>query len=297
MSEGYRSGFVCLVGRPNVGKSTLINRLVGRTVAITADKPQTTRNRILGVKHGPDWQIVFVDTPGIHVASLALNRRMVATATQALREADLVLMLVEPGAEPTAEDRLVLEQVRAAGRPALLVLNKVDIAPEEAVLATLRAYGALGAFAELVPISARTGRNVERLERLVLERLPPGPPYFPPDQRTDQSEPALIAELVRQEVIRRTHQELPYKTAVRVERMEETPRRLVIVASIFVERDSQKGIVIGKGGRMLKAIGTAARKLIERLLGQPVYLELEVRVLERWSEDPRHLDALGYPEP
>ena len=178
MSEGYRSGFVCLVGRPNVGKSTLLNRLVGRTVAITADKPQTTRNRILGVKHGPDWQVVFVDTPGIHAASLALNRRMVATATQALREADLVLMLVEPGAEPTAEDRLVLEHVRAAGRPALLVLNKVDAAPEEAVLATLRAYGALELFAELVPISALSGRNVERLERLVVERLPPGPPYF-----------------------------------------------------------------------------------------------------------------------
>ena len=168
---------------------------------------------------------------------------------------------------------------------------------EAEVRRTLSAYDALGLFAELVPISALTGRNVARLERLVVERLPAGPPYFEPEQVTDQSEPALIAELVRAELIRRTAQELPYKTAVRVESMEEQPRRLVIAARIFVERDSQKGIVIGKGGRMLKSIGTAARKQIERLLGQPVYLELEVRVLERWSDDPRHLEALGYPKP
>jgi GTP-binding protein Era len=296
MSEPFRSGFVCLVGRPNVGKSTLLNRLVGRSIAITAPKPQTTRNRIMGVLHGPASQVVLVDTPGIHEARLPLNRRMVAYATAALQEADLVLVLVEPGVPPGAEDQLVLEHVRRAGRPAFLVLNKIDAAPQAEVLATLQAYGTLGLFAELVPISARTGHNVERLLRLVLERLPEGPPYFEPEQVTDQSEPALIAELVRQEVVRRTHAELPYRTAVRVERMEEQPRRLVIEASIFVERDTQKGILIGTGGRMLKGIGTAARKHIERLLGLPVHLALQVRVLERWSETPRHLDALGYPE-
>jgi GTP-binding protein Era len=296
MSEPFRSGFVCLVGRPNVGKSTLLNRLVGRTIAATAPRPQTTRNRILGVRHGAGHQVVFVDTPGIHAATQPLNRRMVAYATAALREADLVLVLVEPGRTPTAEDRLVLEQVRAAGRPALLVLNKVDAAPEAEVLETLQAYAAMELFAELVPISALTGRNVERLLSLVTARLPEGPPYFEPDQVTDQSEAAVIAELVRQELVRRMQQELPYKTAVRVEHMEEEPRRLVVHATIFVERESQKGIVIGKGGRMLKAIGTAAREQIVRLLGMPVHLELHVRVLERWSETARHLDALGYPE-
>jgi GTPase len=297
MSEPYRSGFACLAGRPNVGKSTLLNRLVGRTVAITAPKPQTTRTRILGVQHGAGFQVVWVDTPGIHEASQPLNRRMVAYATAALAEADLVLMLVEPGPEPTAEDRLVLSHVQRAGRPALLVLNKMDAAPQAVLLATLQAWAALHPFAELVPVSALKGRNVEKLAALVAARLPAGPPYFELDQVTDQSEPALIAELVRQELVRRTHQELPYRTAVRVERMEQQPRNLHIEASIFVERDSQKGIVIGKGGRMLKTIGSAARAQIERLLGMPVYLGLQVRVLERWSEEPRHLEALGYPEP
>jgi GTP-binding protein Era len=299
MGEAFRSGFVCLVGRPNVGKSTLLNRLVGRPISITAEKPQTTRNRILGVRHGPDWQIVFVDTPGIHVPRATLNQRMVRYATQALGEADLVLVLAEPGRALTGDDRLVLEEVRRARRqerPVFLVLNKIDAAPEADVLAALRDFEALGLFAELVPVSARTGRNVSRLEGLIVERLPPGPPYFDPDQVTDQSERTLIAELVRQEVFRRTHQEVPYRSAVRVEAMHEQPGRLVIQAQILVERDTQKGILIGKGGSMLKAIGTAARKQIEALLGVPVYLELHVRLLERWSENPRHLDALGYPE-
>ncbi|HKI98476.1 MAG TPA: GTPase Era [bacterium] len=297
MNQAFRSGFVCLVGRPNVGKSTLLNRLVGREIAITAPKPQTTRNRIMGVRHGEGFQVVYVDTPGIHASPLPLNQRMVSYATASLQEADLVLVLTEPGPPTGEEDRLVLEHVRHAGRPALLVLNKIDTASEGDVLAALQAWAALDLFAEIVPISALTGRNVQRLERLVVERLPEGPPYFEPEQITDQSEPALIGELVRREVIQRTHQELPYRTAVRVEHMEEQARRVLIVASIFVERDSQKGIVIGKGGRMLKSIGIAARKQIERLLGVTVHLDLQVRVLERWSESPRHLESLGYPKP
>ncbi|MCZ6627970.1 MAG: GTPase Era [SAR324 cluster bacterium] len=291
-----RSGFVCLVGRPNVGKSTLLNALVGRPVSITARKPQTTRNRIVGVKHGPGYQVVLVDTPGIHQAAAPLNVRMVRYATAALAEADIVLVIVEPGPEPTQEDHLVLERVREAAPPALLLINKIDIASEATILRSLQTYGALGMFEEVVPVSAVTGKGLKRLERLIVARLRPGPPYFEPEQATDQSETMIIAELVRQELFRRTHQEVPYKSAVRVEHLEDKPGRLVIDARIFVERDSQKGIVIGKGGRMLKAIGTAARAKIEALLGVRVYLGLQVSVLAGWSENPRYLAELGYPE-
>lgn len=291
-----RSGFVCLVGRPNVGKSTLLNALVGRPVSITARKPQTTRNRIVGVKHGPGYQVVLVDTPGIHQAAAPLNVRMVRYATAALAEADIVLVIVEPGPEPTQEDHLVLERVREAAPLAFLLINKIDTASEATILRSLQTYGALGIFEEVVPVSAVTGKGLERLERLIVARLRPGPPYFEPEQATDQSETMIIAELVRQELFRRTHQEVPYKSAVRVEHLEDKPGRLVIDARIFVERDSQKGIVIGKGGRMLKAIGTAARAKIEALLGVRVYLGLQVTVLAGWSENPRYLAELGYPE-
>jgi GTP-binding protein Era len=221
---------------------------------------------------------------------------MVRYAMDALAEADLALVLVEPDGSPGAEDRLVLERVRQAGRPALLLVNKIDRVAEGRVLETLKAYGALGPFEEIVPISALTGRGVERLEGLIVARLAPGPPFFEPHQVTDQPEPAIVAELVRQEAFRRTHREVPYQTAVRVERMEARGKHIVIEARIFVERDSQKGILIGKGGAMLKAIGTAARKKIEPLLGAPVHLALEVRVLADWSRNPRRLAELGYPE-
>ena len=291
-----RSGFVCLVGRPNVGKSTLLNALVGRPVSITARKPQTTRNRIVGVKHGPGYQAVLVDTPGIHQAVAPLNVRMVRYAMAALAEADIVLVIVEPGPEPTQEDHLVLERVREAAPSAFLLINKIDTTSEATILRSLQTYGALGMFEEVVPVSAVTGKGLKRLERLIVARLRPGPPYFEPEQATDQSETMIIAELVRQELFRRTHQEVPYKSAVRVEHLEDKPGRLVIDARIFVERDSQKGIVIGKGGRMLKAIGTGARAKIEALLGVRVYLGLRVSVLAGWSENPRTLAELGYPE-
>ncbi|MBI4082849.1 MAG: GTPase Era [Candidatus Lambdaproteobacteria bacterium] len=300
MAEPLRSGFVSLVGRPNVGKSTLVNRLVGRAISITDRKPQTTRNRILGVRHGPGYQLVLVDTPGIHAPTKPLNRRMVAYALAALQDAEVVLMVIEPVArapfEPHPEDARVLEVVRKAGRPAFLVINKIDRAGAAEVLATIRGYAEERAFAEIVPVSALTGQGVERLAELVIARLPEGPPYFEPDQVTDQSEPMVIAELIRQEVFRRTEQELPYATAVRIEAIRERPQLLMIEARILCERESQKGILIGRGGRMLKAIGQHARRRIEALLGTSVYLELRVAVLKDWSSDPRRLTELGYPE-
>jgi len=304
----FRSGFVCVAGRPNVGKSTLVNRLVGRDVSITSPKPQTTRNRILGVLRGDGWQAVLVDTPGIHQPSDPLNTRLVRYALTALQDADLILMLVEPLHQTGAgqrngrhaalrnDDLRVLEHVREAKAPAFVVVNKVDVASEAAVLETLRRYGAVKRFDEIVPVSALTGRNVPRLAKLISARLGPGPPYFEPDQVTDQPLPHLLGELVRQEAFRRLNEELPYSTAVRLERIEAKENLHVVHARLFVERDSQKGIVIGKGGRMLRAIGQGARRRMEGVLGTRVYLELTVAVLQNWSRDPRRLQELGYPE-
>jgi GTP-binding protein Era len=300
MTPPFHSGFVCLVGRPNVGKSTLVNRLVGRPVSITSPKPQTTRQRVLGVCDHPAFQAVLVDTPGIHQARDAFNKRLVRYALSALADADLTLLIVEPLSaqrpEPGPEDALVLERVRAAGAAAVLVVNKIDLAPEADILATLGHYGALGCFAELIPVSALTGRGVERLLGLLPAHLPPGPRYFEDQQWTDQSEGALLGELVRQEVFRRTEQEIPYSTAVRVEHMEDKGDLRVVHARIFVERESQKGILIGKKGRMLRAIGEAARRKMESLLGCKIFLDLQVGVLADWSRDARRMDQLGYPE-
>ena len=297
MEPEFRSGIVCLVGRPNVGKSTLLNRLVGKPVSITANKPQTTRNRIMGVRHGDGCQVVFVDTPGLHQAFSPLNRRMVGYALQALDDADLVVMVAEAGVGAAEEEGWVLERVLKAAAPKFLVLNKIDRVPEAAVLESLRRFGAMEAFSEWIPVSALTGRGVERLSCLIESRLQPGPPFFERDQITDQSEASLMAELVRQEVFRRTRQEVPYKTAVRVERIEEKKGRLIVHAVIVVERATQKGIMIGKGGEMLKSIGSEARKQIERLLGIPIHLALHVRVVSSWSEKAGTLTEMGYPEP
>lgn len=296
----HRSGFVCVAGRPNVGKSTLVNRLVGAPVSITTRKPQTTRTRILGVMHRPGAQAVLMDTPGIHEATGALNERMVGYAAAALAEADLVLMMAEPfpprWEEPGPQERLVLKMASAVPTPAILAVNKIDRASEDRVLRTLDWYGRTGRFTEIVPISALKGKGVERLEALIPSYLPEGPAYFEPGQTSDQSDAALIGELVRQAVFRNTGQEIPYSTAVRIERIEQRKDLLVVEGRIFVERESQKGILIGKGGSALKRIGRQARIRIEALLGTRVYLGLHVAVLKDWSRDPRRLDELGYPE-
>ena len=289
-----------MAGRPNVGKSTLVNRLAGRPVSITSSKPQTTRNRILGVCHGQGYQAVLVDTPGIHQARDLLNKRLVAYALAGLKDADLALVLVEPLSArypvPGADDALVLARVAEAGVKALLIVNKTDTAPGEAVQETLRVYAGLGAFADQLAISALEGQGVERLAAALPGYLPEGPRYFEDGQWTDQPETLLLAELVRQEVFRRTEQEIPYSTAVRIETIEERPTVRAIQAQILVERDSQKGILIGKGGKMLRAIGQAARRRMEPLVGRQVYLELRVAVMDGWSQNPRRLAELGYPE-
>ena len=301
MSAPQRSGFVCLAGHPNVGKSTLLNRLVGKPISITAPKPQTTRNRIFGVKTTAEYQIVFVDTPGIHEPSDPLNVRMVGYARHALGDADVILMMTTPFSAPAfappGQVEHVLELVRKAEGKAMLAINKIDLAGEAEVLETIRWADGTGCFSDIVPISALTGKGVEDLERTITGYLQEGPYYFEPDSVTDQSEPMIVGELVRQEIFRRTHQEIPYSTAVRVITMEEKDQLLSIHAEVIVEWDSQKGIVIGKGGKMLKAIGTAARKKIESLLGVRVFLGLHVRVLKDWSGNPRRLGELGYPEP
>ncbi len=298
--QPYRSGFACIVGRPNVGKSTLLNRLVGRVVSITTAKPQTTRNRILGVKHGAAYQAVLMDTPGIHEAADLLNSRMVGYAVAAFHEADLVLAMVEPFpegyTEPGPQDRLVLEMVQGSSTAALLLVNKIDLAHAAQVPATIAWYAASGRFAEIVPLSALKRQGLAILDQLIPRYLPEGPPYFEPGQISDQSEETLAAELVRQAVFRRTGQEIPYSVAVRVERMAEKDGLLTIHATLYVERDSQKGIVIGKKGRTLAAIGTAARQRIESLFATRVYLDLHVKVHKNWSANPRSLTQLGYPE-
>jgi GTP-binding protein Era len=299
-----RSGFAAIVGRPNVGKSTLLNRVLGEKVAIVTPKPQTTRTRLLGVVNRDDAQLVLVDTPGIHRPRGKLNEAMVRTALAAIGDVDVVLALAEAG-RPHPDDRLVLDALAATPRPKLLAVNKIDEVPsKEALIPMLDGLSRTGDFAEVVPISALTGENVDRLVELLIARLPEGPRYFPPDTLTDQTERQLAAELIREQLMLQTEQELPYATAVVVDDWREDPvedpkpgepsRFVRISATIHVERESQKGIVIGKGGQRIKSVGTAARAGLEALLGARVFLELFVRVQRNWTRDPRRLREFGY---
>ncbi|MHB8872300.1 MAG: GTPase Era [Myxococcaceae bacterium] len=312
----YRSGFAALIGRPNVGKSTLLNRLAGEKLAIVSPKPQTTRNRILGVVTRPDAQVAFLDTPGVHQARGHLNRYMVDIALRALQEVDLVLLLVEPSdAKPMEPEvgpvnQLILEKLKAANKPTLLVINKTDAVPKPLILPLIERYRHELPFAEVVPISALTGDGVDRLLELVISHLPEAEAMFDADMLTDQAERTLVAEYVREQLLRHTKQEVPYAAAVIIDEFDESERDEVregavrrpgglqglvrIQASIYVERDSQKAIVIGKKGQMLKTIGTDARKSIERLLGAHVYLGLRVAVEPHWTERADGLRKLGY---
>lgn len=295
-----RSGFVAIVGRPNVGKSTLLNRILGTKVAIVTPKPQTTRTRLLGILNREDAQLILVDTPGIHRPRGKLNEFMVRTALAAVGDVDLVLAVTEAAREHP-DDRLVLDALRASRKPKVLVVNKVDqLSDKDALLPILDRLSKAGDFEAVVPISALTGENVDRLVDLLVERLPEGPRYFPAEMLTDQSERALAAELIREQLMLQTEEELPYTTAVEVDAWqedhdEEGQRVMVRVsATVHVERESQKGIVIGKGGQRIKAIGTAARAGLERLLGCHVFLELFVRVQRNWTRDARSLRDFGY---
>ena len=291
-----RAGFIGLIGRPNVGKSTLLNRLIGQKLAITANKPQTTRNRLLGIRTIGSSQLIFIDTPGIHTSSRAMNQKMVNYAVKTLQETDFNLMLVEPlrpGQDVPSEDQLVLQHLQDRASNTILAINKIDGLPYEVVLKSLERYLQLTEFAELIPISALKSYNLERLWELLLKRLPENPFFFAEDQLTDASERFLCGELVREQLFRHLQQELPYSVAVQVESFEETPKLLHIVANIIVERESQKGIIIGHKGQQLKKIGTAARQRIETLLGHSVYLSLQVQVLKQWSRHEHYLQAFG----
>jgi GTP-binding protein Era len=293
--EKFRCGFVAVVGRPNVGKSTLINALVGVKVSIVTAKPQTTRHRILGIASDPQGQVIFVDTPGLHRAGgKAMNRLMNRTAISALADADAILFVVEAG-RWTGEDADVLARLSGREAPVIAVLNKLDmLQPTERVLEALAELSTRFEFAELVPVSATRGTNLDRLRPLVVRYLPPSPPLFPEHMKSDRGPEFHAAEVIREKLMTMLHKELPYGLSVQVERYESSDSGLNVDAVIWVERESQKGIVVGKGGRQLKQTGRAARLELRDSLGVPVHLTLWVRVRDNWADDEADLRKLGY---
>ena len=295
MNDHFKSGFVSLIGRPNAGKSTLLNALVGQKVAIVADKPQTTRTAIQGVVTLPEAQIVFVDTPGIHKADSQLNKRLMDTVRNSLEERDLLLFVADAARTFGPEDRRAIDVARRIGTPVVLVLNKVDLLKDKAALLPLiEEYKAVYDFADYVPVSAVKKIGLDELRRVILERLPEGPAYFPEDYVTDQPERFLAGELIREKVLLATRQEVPHSVTVMVDKWEETPKITRIYATIRVERDGQKAIVIGSGGAMLKQIGTLARQEMEKLFGLKIYLDLHVRVEPGWREKRAFLNTLDW---
>jgi GTP-binding protein Era len=295
-SPEFRAGFVSLIGRPNAGKSTLLNRLVGQKLAIVSPRPQTTRNRFTGILHRPDAQVVFVDTPGLHAGGGKLGEFMLQTARRAVEDVDVVC-LVADATDRSGPDDLVLAPLRDYGGATVCALNKVDLVkPKAALLPQLERWQAAHPFQALIPISAADGTNCDELLGVLLAPLPEHPPFFPADATSDQPETFWVAEVVREQIFHFTHQEVPYAAAVRVEELteHENPERLYIRASIFVEQDSQKGILIGKGGAMLRRIGTEARRQLEAFFGIKVFLDLRVQVRRNWRKDERALREFGF---
>jgi GTP-binding protein Era len=293
-----KSGFVSFVGRPNAGKSSLLNRIVGEKLAIVSDKPQTTRHRILGVKNYPEGQVVFVDTPGIHRPLHRMNVRMVETATETLREVDVVGVVIDAAESPGQGLRFLLNMVKDTDAKTVLILNKIDLVKKHKLLPVLDQLGKEGNWHAIVPVSAFTGDNIEHLEQVLLDALPEGEPLYPPDYLTDQPERTMVAEMVREQVLRLTRDELPFSTAVLLDRWEEEEgQKLRLYMTILVERDSQKPIVIGRGGEMIKEIGSSARKEIEQFLDRQIFLDLRVAVKEQWRENDRLLDEMGVRPP
>lgn len=293
-----KTGTVTIVGRPNVGKSTLLNALLGEKIAIVSDKPQTTRTRILGVVHRPEAQILVLDTPGLHKPQYKLNSRMVRASLDTLREADVVYVMVEATSPPGPGDRFVVEQVREAatdgGPKVFLLINKVDAVNKARVLPLIDAYRTMFPWEEIIPLSASTGINVDRLLDLTVKLLPEGAAPYGDDFLTDQPMRTLAAELIREKILQQTREEVPYSVAVSIDKFVEEKKLIRIAASVWVERDTQKAIVVGKGGQRLKEVGTAARLDMERLFGMKVFLELWVKVREGWRQDEQALTELGY---
>jgi GTPase len=290
-----KCGLVALVGRPNAGKSTLLNRLIGEKIAIVSDKPQTTRRRILGVRTYPDEQVIYLDTPGIHRPLHRMNVQMVQAAVAAIGEVDVLGLVVDVSKPSGHGDEFVLGLVKEATAPIVLILNKVDLVRKPRLLPVIERYSRAGRFADIVPVSARTGENVDRLEAVILARLPEGPALYPADYLTDQPERLVAAEVVREQLLRLTRGELPFESAVVVDRFEEAGVGGLarIYCTIVVDKESQKPIVIGRGGDMIKRIGTSAREELERFLGTRVFLDLHVRVRPDWRDDLRVLQQMG----
>jgi GTP-binding protein Era len=293
-----RAGFASLIGRPNAGKSTLLNRIVGIKIAIVSDKPQTTRTRIVGVKNYDDGQIVFVDTPGIHRPLHRLNVRMVDAAVETLRDVDVVTLVFDASSRPGRGDEYVSGLLQKVTAPVVLVFNKIDLVSKPTLLPLMARAQEWHRFAAIVPVSAATGDGVERLERVLLDHMPQADPIYPDDYLTDQPERVLAAEIVREKVLQHTHAELPFSTAVAVDQFDESERDelLKLYCTIYVEQESQKPIVIGRGGEMIKRIGTDARHDLERFFDTRVFLDLRVKVNPDWRNNERALDALGLPQ-
>lgn len=291
----HKSGFVAIVGRPNVGKSTLLNRIVGQKITIMSDKAQTTRNKIQGVYTTPEAQLIFIDTPGIHKPKHRLGDFMVESAYSALREVDAVLFMISADQKRGRGDDFIIERLKNVQSPVYLIINKIDKVHPDELLGIIEDYSAQMPFAQVVPISATEGNNVDRLMEVLIAEMPEGPQYFPDDQVTDHPEYFIVSELIREKVLFLTRDEVPHSVAVVVDSMKRNENdKIQIQATIIVERDSQKGIIIGKGGKMLKEIGTKARKDIENLLGDKVFLELWVKVQKDWRDKRVYLQDFGY---
>lgn len=292
----FMSAFIAIIGPPNVGKSTLLNRILGTKVAIVSPKPQTTRNRMIGIYHGDRFQMVFMDTPGIHKTRTALHKSMVKAARAAFHEVDILLLLIELNRSDDPEIASIIGNLTGTRKPCLLVINKIDTGPKEKLLPIIDHYRKRYPFEAIIPISALQGEGVDTLLGELKSRLRSGPQFFPADMKTDQTEPFLVSEIIREKIYVHTKKELPYSAAVTVDKMQEIPQKnlLSISARIHVETDSQKGIVIGQGGQMIKAIGRSARLELEKIFSARVYLDLMVRVEKNWSKDPRALRRLGY---
>ncbi len=295
-ADAFRCGFVALSGRANVGKSTLMNRLVGAKLSIVSEVPQTTRFPVRGVLHAPGLQVIFIDTPGIHKPRYRMNEEMVRLATRVLKEVDLVAVLIDASEGFGPGDRFVFDLLKTARSRNLLVLNKVDRMSKELLLPLIDEAGRTGLFEEIIPLSALTGENCERLRAVIADRMPPGPPHFPEDMLTDLPQRQAISELIREQVFQQTRQEVPHATAVMIDLIEKGEDDLTrIHATVVADRDSQKGILIGEGGRMMKAIGTAARRSLETYLGTRVHLSLWVKVRAGWRDDTSILRLVGLP--
>ncbi len=293
-APNFKCGYITIAGRPNVGKSTLINQILGRKIAIISEKPNTTRNRILGVKTLPDAQLIFLDTPGIHQPSKELNKYMVQTALKTAKEADLLYLMIDAAAPWRENDLFTLDHLKRFSQPVILVINKIDLVNKQDLLPLIDRSRTLSGFKEIIPVSSTLPDGIDHLLQVTIPFLQQGPALFPEDMFTDQAERFWAGELIREKIFNFTHQEIPYSSAVVIEDWEETEKLIRIRGIIYLEKDSQKGIVIGEKGAMIKKIGQASREEIEKILGHKIFLDLRVKVSENWTKNEDRIKRMGY---